>query len=104
MNRHFSPNCNHWDRFEQTLARHKTWRPLGVINGPSQHKKRKSAFLQSRHNQDTSNHFERLPGNLEGFHSIRVNKQWRFVFQWDGGRGEAAGFWTTIVIGEVEPC
>ena len=38
-----------------------------------------------------SNHFEKLRGNLEGFHSIRVNKQWRLIFRWDGGRGEAAG-------------
>ena len=37
-----------------------------------------------------SNHFEKLRGNLEGFHSIRVNKQWRLVFRWDGGRGEAS--------------
>jgi len=36
-----------------------------------------------------SNHFEKLRGNLEGYHSIRVNKQWRLVFRWDGGRGEA---------------
>lgn len=36
-----------------------------------------------------SNHFEKLRGNLAGFHSIRVNKQWRLVFQWDGSRGEA---------------
>ena len=38
-----------------------------------------------------SNHFEKLRGNLAGFHSIRVNNQWRLVFGWDGGRGEAAG-------------
>jgi proteic killer suppression protein len=38
-----------------------------------------------------SNHFEKLRGNLAGFHSIRVNKQWRLIFQWDGGRGEATG-------------
>ncbi|MGP0060054.1 MAG: type II toxin-antitoxin system RelE/ParE family toxin [Beijerinckiaceae bacterium] len=38
-----------------------------------------------------SNHFEKLHGNLEGFNSIRVNKQWRLIFQWDGGRGEAIG-------------
>jgi proteic killer suppression protein len=38
-----------------------------------------------------SNHFERLRGNLEGFHSIRINKQWRLVFRWDGDRGEATG-------------
>ena len=36
-----------------------------------------------------SNHFEKLRGNLAKFHSIRVNRQWRLVFQWDGGRGEA---------------
>ncbi|HMI50595.1 MAG TPA: type II toxin-antitoxin system RelE/ParE family toxin [Candidatus Saccharimonadales bacterium] len=36
-----------------------------------------------------SNHFEKLRGNLEGFHSIRVNKRWRPIFQWDGGRAEA---------------
>jgi len=36
-----------------------------------------------------SNHFEKLRGNLEGFHSIRVNKQWRLIFRWDGGHGEA---------------
>ena len=38
-----------------------------------------------------SNHFEKLCGSLEGFHSIRVNKQWRLVFKWDGSRGEATG-------------
>jgi proteic killer suppression protein len=36
-----------------------------------------------------SNHFEKLRGNLAGLHSIRVNKQWRLVFQWDGSRGGA---------------
>ena len=36
-----------------------------------------------------SNHFEKLRGNLAGFHSIRVNNQWRLVFRWNGGRGEA---------------
>ena len=38
-----------------------------------------------------SNHFEKLRGNLAEWHSIRVNDQWRLIFQWDGGRGEAAG-------------
>ena len=36
-----------------------------------------------------SNHFERLRGNLEGFSSIRVNDQWRLIFNWDAGSGEA---------------
>ena len=38
-----------------------------------------------------SNHFEKLKGNLASHHSIRVNKQWRLVFQWNGDRGEAKG-------------
>jgi toxin HigB-1 len=38
-----------------------------------------------------SNHFEKLRGNLAGFHSIRVNKQWRLVFRWNGSRGEGDG-------------
>ena len=38
-----------------------------------------------------SNHFEKRRGNLAGFHSIRVNSQWRLVFWWDGSRGEAEG-------------
>lgn len=37
-----------------------------------------------------SNHFEKLRGNLDGFHSIRVNKQWRLIFRWDGRKGEAS--------------
>lgn len=37
-----------------------------------------------------NNHFEKLRGTLDGLHSIRVNKQWRLVFRWDGGRGEAS--------------
>jgi proteic killer suppression protein len=36
-----------------------------------------------------SNHFEKLGGNLAGFHGIRVNRQWRLVLRWDGNRGEA---------------
>ena len=36
-----------------------------------------------------ANHFEKLRGNLAGFHSIRVNQQWRIVFKWIGERGEA---------------
>jgi proteic killer suppression protein len=38
-----------------------------------------------------SNHFEKLSGRLGHLHSIRVNRQWRLVFKWNGGRGEAAG-------------
>ena len=30
------------------------------------------------------NRHEALKGDLKGFHSIRVNDQWRLVFRWDG--------------------
>ncbi len=40
-----------------------------------------------------SNHFEKLRGDLVGFHSTRVNKQWRLVFRWNSGRGEAEGLY-----------
>jgi toxin HigB-1 len=28
------------------------------------------------------NHLEMLHGDWRGFHSIRINKQWRIVFRW----------------------
>ena len=30
------------------------------------------------------NRLEALKGDLRGFHSIRVNDQWRIVFRWEG--------------------
>ena len=29
------------------------------------------------------NRLEPLRGNFKGFHSIRINSQWRIVFRWD---------------------
>jgi proteic killer suppression protein len=40
-----------------------------------------------------SNHFEKLRGRLEGLHSIRVNQQWRLIFRWESGSGEASGLY-----------
>ena len=37
-----------------------------------------------------SNHFEKLRGDLAGFHSIRVNKKWRIIFRWDASHGKAS--------------
>jgi len=37
------------------------------------------------------NHFEKLSGSLQGKSCVRVNKQWRLIFTWDGERGEANG-------------
>ncbi|MEX2592054.1 MAG: type II toxin-antitoxin system RelE/ParE family toxin [Anditalea sp.] len=30
-----------------------------------------------------ANHLEKLSGRWEGFHSIRINKQWRIIFLWE---------------------
>lgn len=40
-----------------------------------------------------SNHFEKLAGHLAGRHSIRVNQQWRLVFEWDSARGVASNIY-----------
>jgi proteic killer suppression protein len=32
-----------------------------------------------------SNNLEKLSGKLSGFHSIRINKQWRIIFRWANG-------------------
>ena len=32
------------------------------------------------------NRLEALRGNFSGFHSIRVNDQWRVVFRWQSGQ------------------
>ena len=32
-----------------------------------------------------SNRLEKLSGNLKGFYSIRINDQWRIVFNWQAG-------------------
>ncbi|MFV0388436.1 MAG: type II toxin-antitoxin system RelE/ParE family toxin [Pyrinomonadaceae bacterium] len=32
-----------------------------------------------------SNRLEKLVGNLNGFYSIRINKQWRLIFRWKNG-------------------
>jgi proteic killer suppression protein len=32
-----------------------------------------------------SNRLEKLEGNLKGFHSIRINDQWRLIFRWIEG-------------------
>lgn len=34
------------------------------------------------------NRLEALKGDLKGFHSIRINDQWRVVFQWSDGNAD----------------
>ena len=35
-----------------------------------------------------SNRLEKLTGNLNSFYSIRINKQWRIIFQWESGNAK----------------
>ena len=37
-----------------------------------------------------ANRLEALKGDLSGFHSIRVNDQWRIIFRWDSGAQDVA--------------
>lgn len=32
-----------------------------------------------------ANRLEKLSGNLKGFYSIRINRQWRIIFKWSQG-------------------
>ena len=34
------------------------------------------------------NRLEALKGDFRGFHSIRINDQWRIVFRWEAGNAE----------------
>jgi len=53
-----------------------------------------------------SNHFEKLRGNLAGFHSIRVNRQWRRSFDGTAAAGRrTASISTTMATDEArQPC
>jgi proteic killer suppression protein len=39
-----------------------------------------------------ANHLEALKGDLVGYHSIRVNKQFRIVFKWKDGAAHEVRF------------
>lgn len=51
-------------------------RKLDMING---------AHILDDLRSPPGNRLEALRGDLRGFHSIRINEQWRVVFRWDGG-------------------
>ncbi|MDX5348512.1 MAG: type II toxin-antitoxin system RelE/ParE family toxin [Hymenobacteraceae bacterium] len=36
-----------------------------------------------------SNRLEKLAGNLKDYYSIRINSQWRIIFQWNNGQAAA---------------
>ena len=56
---------------------------------------RKLDILNAAHKLDDlrsppANRLEALKGDLAGFHSIRVNDQWRIIFRWDSGAQDVA--------------
>ena len=55
--------------------------------------RRKLQYLNSAHRLSDlrvppGNRLEALKGSLAGYHSIRINQQWRIVFKWDDGARE----------------
>ena len=56
---------------------------------------RKLDVLNAAHKLDDlrsppANRLEALKGDLAGFHSIRVNAQWRIIFRWNSGVQDVA--------------
>ena len=35
-----------------------------------------------------ANRLEKLTGNMKGYYSIRINKQWRIIFKWNNGNAQ----------------
>lgn len=61
-------------RFPPTIL-HSALRKLDVIEGAHR--------LQDLQ-KPPGNRLEALKGDLQGYYSIRVNDQWRIIFQWSG--------------------
>lgn len=72
------------------------WNGEGIKNLPLeiQHVgRRKLRMLNNSQNINDlrvppSNRLEKLGGNLKDFYSIRINDQWRIIFQWKEGQSE----------------
>ncbi len=66
----------------------------GFLNGQQKSKaigRRKLRMLNNSQNLadlriPPSNRLEKLQGNLKDYYSIRINDQWRIIFQWDKGQ------------------
>jgi len=57
----------------------RAWRKLDMLNSAA-----RLVDLQV----PPSNNLEALKGDLKGYHSIRINQQWRVIFRWDNGAYE----------------
>ncbi len=63
------------------------------FQGAARRAKRKLEALNAASRLDDlmvppSNRLEKLKGDLQDFHSIRVNDQWRVIFKWRDGDAE----------------
>jgi proteic killer suppression protein len=60
--------------------------PINVINSV---RKKLTLLASATDERDLRNwkslHYEKLTGNLDGYKSIRINNQWRLVFELDTG-------------------
>jgi proteic killer suppression protein len=71
----------------------KNWNGIRVKKMPIEIQnvgRRKLRMLNNSHNIadlriPPSNRLEKLTGKLSDFYSIRINNQWRIIFQWDNG-------------------
>lgn len=70
------------------------WNGIRVKNMPLEIQNMGRRKLRMLNNSQTisdlmippSNRLEKLSGNLDGFHSIRINNLWRIIFQWIEGQ------------------
>lgn len=71
----------------------KVWSGERVVKWPIEIQKIGRRKLRMLHNAQNisdlrippSNRLEKLSGNLSAYYSIRINNQWRIIFQWDNG-------------------
>ena len=65
-----------------------TWKLPGDIQHLTRRKLRmiNSATILEDLRVPPGNRLEALKGDLKGYYSIRINKQWRIIFQWETGK------------------
>jgi toxin HigB-1 len=73
-------NTSRARRFPQSIVS-AALRKLDVLN---------AAYKLNDLHSPPGNRLEALKGTLEGFHSIRVNDQWRIIFRWNNGAYEVS--------------
>jgi proteic killer suppression protein len=73
-------NTSRSRRFPQNIVS-AVFRKIDVLN---------AAYKLDDLRSPPGNRLEALKGDLEGFHSIRVNDQWRIIFRWDNGANDVS--------------